>query len=191
MRIVAGVGDLVQRIEDGRIGQVLGGRTIERSSGAVCGLHRARGDEECGFLVELQNQGRRFVSGLASKPLGRFLWFGFKTGGDGFLVEPQNQGGGGFSGLGLKTGSYGFGDLGLKITTVVSWFVPHNQAGFGLSFASQNRWENAMAWETHRDLAAYFTWKQVGLGFSSLASRLVETRRWVVHVTSSRRLRQS
>jgi hypothetical protein len=25
-----------------------------------------------GFLVELQNQGRRFVSGLASKPLGRF-----------------------------------------------------------------------------------------------------------------------
>jgi hypothetical protein len=26
-----------------------------------------------GFLVEPQNQGRRFVSGLASKPLGRFL----------------------------------------------------------------------------------------------------------------------
>jgi hypothetical protein len=23
---------------------------IERSGGAVCGLHRARGDEECGFL---------------------------------------------------------------------------------------------------------------------------------------------
>jgi hypothetical protein len=34
-----------------------------------------------GFLVEPQNQGRRFVSGLASKPLGRF---GLKTGGDGF-----------------------------------------------------------------------------------------------------------
>jgi hypothetical protein len=33
----------------------------------------------------------------------------------GFLVEPQNQGGGGFPSLGLKTGSYGFGDLGLKI----------------------------------------------------------------------------
>jgi hypothetical protein len=29
-----------------------------------------------GFLVEPQNQGRRFVSGLASKPLGRFslIW---------------------------------------------------------------------------------------------------------------------
>jgi hypothetical protein len=36
-----------------------------------------------------------------------FLQFGLKTGGDGFLVEPQNQGGGGFPGLGLKTNSYG------------------------------------------------------------------------------------
>jgi hypothetical protein len=27
------------------------------------------------FLVEPQNQGRRFVSGLTSKPLGRFLPF--------------------------------------------------------------------------------------------------------------------
>jgi hypothetical protein len=50
MRIVAEVGDLEQRIEDGRIGRVLGGRTIERSGGAVCGLHRARGDKERGFL---------------------------------------------------------------------------------------------------------------------------------------------
>jgi hypothetical protein len=32
-----------------------------------------------GFLVEPQNQGRRFVSGLASKPLGRFL-----------VIWPQN-----------------------------------------------------------------------------------------------------
>jgi hypothetical protein len=29
--------------------------------------------------------------------------------------------------------------LGLKITTMVSWFGPQNQAGFGLSVASQNR----------------------------------------------------
>jgi hypothetical protein len=48
--IVAGVGDLVQRIGDDRTGRVLGGRTIKRSGGAVCGLHRARGDEEGGFL---------------------------------------------------------------------------------------------------------------------------------------------
>jgi hypothetical protein len=48
-RIVAGVGDLVQRTGDGRTGRVLGGRTIERSGDAVCGMHRARGKER-GFL---------------------------------------------------------------------------------------------------------------------------------------------
>jgi hypothetical protein len=55
-RIMAGVGDLVQRTEDGLTGRILGGRTIERSGDAMCGLHRARGDEECKFL------------GWASKP---------------------------------------------------------------------------------------------------------------------------
>jgi hypothetical protein len=49
-RIVAGVGDLLQKIGDGRTGQVLGGRAIERSGGAMCDLHRARGDEERRFL---------------------------------------------------------------------------------------------------------------------------------------------
>jgi hypothetical protein len=49
-RIVTGVEDLVHRTGDGRTGRVLGGRVIERSGGVVCGLHRARGDEECGFL---------------------------------------------------------------------------------------------------------------------------------------------
>jgi hypothetical protein len=43
-RTVVGVGDLVQRTRDGRIGRVLGGRVVERSGGAVCGLHLARGD---------------------------------------------------------------------------------------------------------------------------------------------------
>jgi hypothetical protein len=98
MRIVTGVGDLVQRIGDNRTGRVLGGRAIDKFGGAVCGLHRARGDEERGFLglalkpmstvcewFDLkttrtvshrfgpQNQWRRFVSGLVSKPLERFL----------------------------------------------------------------------------------------------------------------------
>jgi hypothetical protein len=37
----------------------------------VCIVHvKMRGT---GFLVEPQNQGRRFVSDLASKPLGQFL----------------------------------------------------------------------------------------------------------------------
>jgi hypothetical protein len=44
MRTVAGVGDLVQRTEDGRTGWVLGGRVVERLGDAVCGLHLARGD---------------------------------------------------------------------------------------------------------------------------------------------------
>jgi hypothetical protein len=50
MRIMAGVGDLVQRTGDDRTGRILGGRVIERSGGAMCGLHYARGDEERGFF---------------------------------------------------------------------------------------------------------------------------------------------
>jgi hypothetical protein len=91
---------------------------------AVCTGHVEM--RSASLVVWPQNQARWFVSGLASKPLGRFFWFGLKTSGDGFLwfglktsgdgffrfghktlVEPQSQGGGGFSGLGLKTGSYG------------------------------------------------------------------------------------
>jgi hypothetical protein len=40
----------VQRTGDGRTGRVLSGRTIARSVDAVCGMYRARGDEEHGFL---------------------------------------------------------------------------------------------------------------------------------------------
>jgi hypothetical protein len=43
-RTMAGVGDLVQRTRDGRTGRILGGRAVERSGGAVCDLHLARGD---------------------------------------------------------------------------------------------------------------------------------------------------
>jgi DNA-binding transcriptional regulator LsrR (DeoR family) len=50
MRIVVGVGDLVQMTENSRTGQVLGGRAIERSDGAVCRLHHAREDKERRFL---------------------------------------------------------------------------------------------------------------------------------------------
>jgi hypothetical protein len=49
-RIMAGVEDLVQRTREGRTGRILDGRVIERSGDTVCGLHRARGDEERGFL---------------------------------------------------------------------------------------------------------------------------------------------
>jgi hypothetical protein len=46
MRIVAGVGDLMQMAGDGRTDRVLGGWAIERSGGAVCDLHHAREDEK-------------------------------------------------------------------------------------------------------------------------------------------------
>jgi hypothetical protein len=49
-RIMAGIGKLVQRTGDGHTGQVLDGRTNERSGSIVCGLHRACGDEERRFL---------------------------------------------------------------------------------------------------------------------------------------------
>jgi hypothetical protein len=49
---------------------------------AVCTVHVET--RSAGFLVEPQNQGRQFVSGLASKPLGWFLiGLGLKTDGDG------------------------------------------------------------------------------------------------------------
>jgi hypothetical protein len=70
---MAGAGDLVQRTGDDRTGQVLGGQAIVRSGGlcVVCTVHMLTRSAD--FLVELQNQGQQFVSGLTSKPLGRFL----------------------------------------------------------------------------------------------------------------------
>jgi hypothetical protein len=41
------------------------------ASCAICTWHEE--SRSVSFLVEPQNQGRRFVSGLFSKPLGRFL----------------------------------------------------------------------------------------------------------------------
>jgi hypothetical protein len=100
--------------------------------------------------------------GLASKPVVSFL------------VEPQNQGGGEFSGLGLKTGSYGFViwpsksprrflDLDHKTKRATVCRLLHKTDG------------RVMVYDTRQDLAACFAWKQVGLGFPSLTSRLAET----------------
>jgi hypothetical protein len=93
---------------------------------------------------------------LASKPM------------VGFLVEPQNQGGGGFSGLGLKIGSSGlmiwaskslrrFLGLWLKTKQASVCRLCHKTDG------------GRLARDTRRDLAACFAWKQVWLGFPSLA----------------------
>jgi hypothetical protein len=48
--MMAGVGDLVQRTNDGHTSQKLSDRMIGRSGDTVCDLRRARGDEEREFL---------------------------------------------------------------------------------------------------------------------------------------------
>jgi hypothetical protein len=94
--------------------------------------------------------------GLASKPV------------VGFLVEPQNQGGGGYLGLGLKTDNSGlviwasksprqFLGLGLKTKQTSVYRLRHKTNG------------GRSAWDTRRDRAACLAWKQVWLGFPSLA----------------------
>jgi hypothetical protein len=94
--------------------------------------------------------------GLASKPTVSFL------------VEPQNQGGVGFPSLGLKTGSSGLVIWTLKL--------PRRFLGLGL----KTKWVSVCrlhhktdgersARDTRRDLAVCLAWKQVWLGFLSLA----------------------
>jgi hypothetical protein len=70
---------------------------------------------------------------------------------------------------------------------VIGFLVePQNQGGGGFPcLGLKTKWTSVC-----RDLAACFAWKQVWLGFSSLARRLVEARRQVVHVAPSWRLRQ-
>jgi hypothetical protein len=54
-----------------QVGYSVAGRSRGHvASCAVCTWHVEK--KSASFLVEPQNQGRRFVSGLASKPLGRF-----------------------------------------------------------------------------------------------------------------------
>jgi hypothetical protein len=114
-RIMAGVGDLVQRTGDGRTGHLLSGQAIERSGGAVCRLYRARRDEERGFLgwaskrrsMVCQRFGLKptgtIFSGLASKPVAMVF--------SGWVSKPV---------LSVSPG------LGLKPVVTVLWFGPQN-----------------------------------------------------------------
>jgi hypothetical protein len=92
-RIVAGVGDLVQRTEDGQAQVrywVTGWSGGWVTPCAVCTVHEEM--RSVGFLLEPQNQGRRFISGLASKPLGWFVSdLTSKPLGLFLLVWPQNR----------------------------------------------------------------------------------------------------
>jgi hypothetical protein len=98
---------------------------------AVCTVHVET--RSAGFLVERQNQGRWFVSGLASKPLGRFLigwaskpmatvceWFGLKTSrtvSGGLASKPAMMV---FSGLASKPVAMVFSSLSSKLVVTVS-----------------------------------------------------------------------
>jgi hypothetical protein len=94
--------------------------------------------------------------GLTSKPV------------VGFLVEPQNQGGGGFPDLGLKTGSSGLVILASK--------SPQQFLGLSLKTrqASVCRLRHKIdgmrsSQDMRQDLVVCLAWKQVWLGFFSLA----------------------
>jgi hypothetical protein len=84
-------------------GRVLSGWTIRRSVDAVCGLHHTQGDENVGFLVWPQNQGRRVsrfgsqnrqlrFGDLGFKITTTVSWFGSQNqAGNGLSVVPQNR----------------------------------------------------------------------------------------------------
>jgi hypothetical protein len=100
--------------------------------------------------------------------------------------RPQNHSDG-FPGLGLKTGLSGLVICALKL--------PRRFLGLGLKIKQASVCQlrhkiNGVrtAWDTHQDLVAYFTWKQVTLEFPSLSLRLTESRRRAVHVAPLRRL---
>jgi hypothetical protein len=107
----------------------------------------------------------------------RVSWFGLQTMVDGFSWFGLKTNGYRFTGLGLRTSSYSlmiyaskspgrFFGLGLKTKQATICRLRHKTDG-----------RMKTVWGTRRDLAACFTWKQVGLRFPSLASRLVEAQR--------------
>jgi hypothetical protein len=116
----------------------------------VCTMHTEM-RSTC-FLVWPQNQGQRFLP-----------------------VWPQNQWLQ-VSGFGPQNRQLQFTDLGLKIIATISWFGPKNMQTTVYQLRHKTDRRMKMAWDTCRDLAACFAWKQVGLGFPSLSSRLVEAR---------------
>jgi hypothetical protein len=107
-------------------------------------------------------------SGLTSKPVATVSPGLASKSVVGFLVEPQNQGGEGFPNLRLKISSYG----------LVIWASKLPRRFLGLSLKTKQASVCRLchktngrrsAWNTHRDLAACFTWKQVWLGIPNLA----------------------
>jgi hypothetical protein len=105
---------------------------------AVCTVYMEM--RSAGFLVEPQNQGRRFFSGLPQNHWDGFFQLGLKTSGDGFSWFDLKTGGFRFQGLGLKTGSSGlviwsskslcrFFSLGLKTKQATICQLSHKTDG--------------------------------------------------------------
>jgi hypothetical protein len=129
MRIMVGVGDLVQRNGIGRTSWVLDDRMIEMSGDTLCDLHRACGDEKRGFL------------GSASKSRSTGCqWFGLRTTGTVCQWFSLKTTGTVFSGLaskpvamvffGLASKSVATISFGLASKPVLSFLVePQNQGG--------------------------------------------------------------
>jgi hypothetical protein len=92
-RILAGQGDLLQRTGDdqAQVEYSMAGRLGGWFTPcAFCTVHVET--RIAGFLVEPQNQGLRFISGLVSEPLGWVSWFGPQNhAGINLLVAPQNR----------------------------------------------------------------------------------------------------
>jgi hypothetical protein len=85
---------------------------------AVCTVHVET--MTAGFLVEPQNQGRRFMSGLTSKPLGWFL--------TGLASKPMAMV---FAGLASKPVATVLSSLASKlVATVSSGFASKSMVGF-------------------------------------------------------------
>jgi hypothetical protein len=104
--------------------------------------------------------------GLASKPVAWVSRFG-----------PQNR-------------QLRFGNLGLKITTAVSWFWPQNHVGDDLSIAPQNRWgdEDDVGHALRSGGLLHAEASRARVSQSALKTDGGAV--WMVHAASSRRLRR-
>jgi hypothetical protein len=109
---MSGVGDLVQRTDDGH---TVEHSVAERSGGrvmlcAVCTVSWLSLKTKVNGLLVVwpQNHWDGLLVVWHQNYWYNFLWFGLKIGGDSFLWLGLKTGGDGFSWFGLKTGGSGF-----------------------------------------------------------------------------------